>query len=234
MKFYRRLTQVHAISFDLDDTLYSNRPIMLQAEQAMQQFFVQHLPQTATLSRQFWLTHRKAAIQAQPQLKHDVTALRIASYTLAITELTNDKLFASALAHQAVDEFMLHRSNFTVPEASLNLLAKLAAKFPLIAITNGNVDTKKIGLAPYFTNIYHPALGFKSKPDSAMFKHACENLHIANDQLLHVGDCGHADIAGALLSGCQAAWLNKYKVGKTLSILPHIELHQLNELEELL
>ena len=35
MKFYRRLANIKAISFDLDDTLYSNRPVMVAIEKKM-------------------------------------------------------------------------------------------------------------------------------------------------------------------------------------------------------
>ena len=33
MEFFRRLHDIRAISFDLDDTLYDNRPVIERAEQ---------------------------------------------------------------------------------------------------------------------------------------------------------------------------------------------------------
>ena len=39
MRFYRRLHPFHAISFDLDDTLYSNHPIMLATDTKMIKYF---------------------------------------------------------------------------------------------------------------------------------------------------------------------------------------------------
>ena len=35
MEFFRRLSGIRAISFDLDDTLYDNRPVIEHAEQWM-------------------------------------------------------------------------------------------------------------------------------------------------------------------------------------------------------
>ena len=67
-----------------------------------------------------------------------------------------------------------------------------------------------------------------------MFSAACEQLNIQPKQLLHIGDCGHADILGALQAGCQTAWFPQYKIGKPLSVLPHLELLDLAELESLL
>ena len=39
MKVYRRLQSVKAISFDLDDTLYSNYPVMIAANKGMARYF---------------------------------------------------------------------------------------------------------------------------------------------------------------------------------------------------
>jgi putative hydrolase of the HAD superfamily len=67
-----------------------------------------------------------------------------------------------------------------------------------------------------------------------MFVLACQKLAIKPSELLHVGDCGRADIQGALLAGCQAAWLSCYDVGKPITELPHIDLNELSHLERLL
>jgi len=234
MRFYRRLQPITALSFDLDDTLYHNQPIMLQAEQVMQAFFTTHLPQCRPYKRQFWWHHRHLTLRAQPALQHDVTKLRYASYYSAIMALTEDHAFAVQLTERAVRLFLQHRSNFVVSNANQTLLGQLAKRYPLIAITNGNVDVERIGLSSYFQHIYHPALGYQSKPYADMFEHACQQLTISPIQLLHVGDCGRADVFGAINAGCQAAWLSTYQTGKAIQILPHVELSSLTELTELL
>jgi FMN hydrolase / 5-amino-6-(5-phospho-D-ribitylamino)uracil phosphatase len=234
MRFYRRLQQVSALSFDLDDTLYSNQPIMQQAEQVMQAFFTEQLPQCRPYQRRFWLQHRALILQSEPMLRHDVTKLRRASYQSAIFSLTADLSLSERLAEQALTLFLQHRSNFKVSTSTQALLAQLAKKYPLIAITNGNVDAERVGIASYFRQIYHPALGFQSKPVADMFHQACQQLGIAPVKLLHVGDCGHADVMGALDAGCQAAWLSSYPVGKAIRILPHVEFSSLTELKELI
>ena len=67
-----------------------------------------------------------------------------------------------------------------------------------------------------------------------MFTLACQKMAIKPSELLHVGDCGHSDIQGALRAGCQAAWLSCYDVGKPIAVLPHLELNKLSQLELLL
>lgn len=228
MKFYRRLSPIKAISFDLDDTLYANGPIMRQAEKKMQQYFLQHF--SKPLANSFWLPFRAQAIKAEPMVKHDVVALRLAYYFLGFCALGLPEAKASEQAKKAVAYFSVVRSEFLLPEKSHQLLAALQQYYPLVAITNGNVDTKAIGVNRYFTHVYHAVDGIKQKPEREMFGRACQQLNIEAHQLLHVGDCGRADIQGAINAGCQAAWINSKGPGKALSVLPHVELATVSDL----
>jgi len=234
MKFYRRLTPIKALSFDLDDTLYSNHPIMRETEQQMLSYFSEHFPQTTdqgdNAGKAFWRKHRAQALLEQPELIHDVTQLRLHNYQLAIKSLGYSAAESKLKTQAAFTHFTFHRSNFSLPDNSRQLLKKLAQHFPLVAITNGNVDFDKLGLRTFFQRIYTPGHGTKRKPHSDMFTQACQHLAIENQQLLHIGDCGSADVLGALQAGCQTAWFNKYDVGKPLSVLPHIELSRLEHL----
>lgn len=234
MKFYRRLQPIAAISFDLDDTLYANRPIMVNAEQKMLAYFSKLFPQTALhgeqACQQYWRKFRAQALTSDPLLVHDVTALRLESYYLAIEALGVEKQLARQQAQEALAYFIKQRSDFVLPEKSKHLLTCLERYFPLVAITNGNVDFNKLGLNDYFQAIYHPGNGVKRKPSEDMFMQACQQLQITPQQLLHVGDCGHADIYGALQAGCQTAWLNRYSVGKSIKVLPHFEIMAIEQL----
>ncbi|MBL4899479.1 MAG: HAD-IA family hydrolase [Colwellia sp.] len=246
MKFYRRLTQIKAISFDLDDTLYSNKPVMQAIEKKMIAYFFQLLilknnkrNQHKPLNVHFWSHFRRQAILKQPNLAHDVVKVRLISYQLGFMSLGLTEHNAQQQAQAALDYFIQLRSDFTVPEQSKNLLANLSKKVALIAISNGNVDTKALGISQYFQHIYHAGWQsdgslLKQKPASDMFALACRQLAIKPSQLLHVGDCGNADIQGALLAGCQVAWLPCYDVGKPITVLPHIELNELSLLGQLL
>lgn len=246
MKFYRRVTEIKAISFDLDDTLYSNKPVMQAIEKKMIAYFSglpilnKLIPERFKfLNGQFWSHFRHHAILKQPDLAHDVVQVRLVTYQLGLASLGLIEGAAQQHAQAALDYFIALRSDFTVPEQSKKLLANLSKKYPLVAISNGNVDTKTLELSQYFKYIYHAGWqtdGYllKQKPVSDMFMLACQQLAIKPSQLLHVGDCGRADIQGALLAGCQAAWLSCYDVGKPITVLPHIELNQLSQLELLL
>ena len=254
MQFYRRLTPVKAISFDLDDTLYNNRPVMQAIEKKMVLYFTEKfsrlLPELLLepkqiFNRRFWAPYRQQAIKTNPEISHDVVKLRFESYRLGLLAFKVEAEAAKQQAQAALDYFISLRSDFTVPQASHDLLKSLSAAFPLVAISNGNVNTKALGIDHYFQYIYHAGFQvdeslnsgeylLKQKPAIDMFSAVCQQLAINAEQLLHVGDCGYADIHGALNAGCQTAWLPHYGVGKKLQQLPHIELSQVSELKQLL
>ena len=245
MKFYRRLTEIKAISFDLDDTLYSNKPVMLAIEKKMIAYFARLSilkspisAQPTVLDHRFWYYFRRQAILKQPDLAHDVVQVRLVTYRLGFISLGLSENIAEQQAQAALTYFITLRSDFTVPEQSKKLLTSLSEKVPLVAISNGNVDTKVLDISKYFQHIYHAGWQvdgtlLKQKPASDMFSLVCQQLAIKPSQLLHVGDCGRADIKGALRAGCQAALLSCYDVGKPISVLPHIEIDSVNQLKQL-
>lgn len=246
MQFYRRLTTVKAISFDLDDTLYNNRPVMQSIEKKMVAYFTEKfallLPELKEVfNRRFWAPYRQQAIKINRELSHDVVRVRYETYRLGLLAHNIPAEEAALQAQAGLDYFISLRSDFTVPKASHELLARLSKQFPLVAISNGNVDTKALGIAHYFQHIYHAGFQtdgattesehlLKQKPAADMFTLVCQQLNISSDELLHVGDCGYADIYGALNAGCQTAWLPQYGVGKALNQLPHIELSNVSQL----
>ncbi len=245
MQVYRRLTAIKAISFDLDDTLYNNLPVMLAIEPKMQRYFADKfaalLPQlSATFDRHFWAPYRHQALQVDHNIGHDVAQLRFETYRLGFLAHNINAEQAVIEARAGLAHFVTLRSDFRVPAQSHHVLLTLQKKFPLVAISNGNVDTSVLGLEHYFDHIYHAGFQhsantksaqlFKQKPANDMFNLAAKALSINPKQLLHVGDCGLADVYGALSAGCQTAWLPKYGVGKSLRQMPHIELADIEEL----
>lgn len=235
MRYYRRLAPFKAISFDLDDTLYSNYPVMIAVDTKMQQYFQSLLPSSEqTYDYHFWLPFKQQALALDPLLKHDVGQLRFRSYYLGLKALGYSADKAQQMATIALDFFVTERSNFEVPNAVHLLLKALRKRWPLIAISNGNVDTQAINIAQYFDLIYHAGGTFKQKPEPDMFAHTCQTLAIKANELLHVGDCGANDVIGAIRYGCQAAWVSTYDVGEPLRVLPTFALSDVNELKRLL
>lgn len=217
---------------------------MMAIEKKMIAYFAKLLASTLSVTArpfdaQYWSYFRKQAVQQQPDLAHDVVKVRLVTYQLGFAKLGFSVDKSLTMAQAALAYFIDLRSDFKVPETSKQLLMQLSQHFPLVAISNGNVDTKSIDIHQYFQHVYHAGWQTKGvllrqKPAADMFTLACKQLTIKPEQLLHVGDCGRADILGALQAGCQAAWLSCYDVGKPVTVIPHIELTDITELQQLL
>ena len=102
-------------------------------------------------------------------------------------------------------------------------------------ITNGNLDLEQAGLAGYFTLVCKAGAGARMKPAPDMFVQVQEALGLAPGRILHVGDHPVTDVLGARLHGFRAAWLNESgQSWQSLSLLPDVELGQLQDLATLL
>ncbi|MBT1446556.1 HAD-IA family hydrolase [Shewanella sp. JM162201] len=238
MQIFRRLKPIHAISFDLDDTLYDNRPIILAAEAAQLAFLHQQFPESRHWGTAEWRHHKLELMAKEPLLAHDPTRLRLATLRSGLKRLGLESDDANRGAGAVMDEFLYHRSNFAVPEASIKVLRALSSRFTLIGLTNGNVDADRIGLGELFAFVIKAGDGLKMKPHGDLFTLGCERLKVLPENLLHVGDSHKADVAGALRAGCMAALLNPAQ-GQALaaplqSPLPHLCLPQLQSLLGLL
>ncbi|MFQ6372636.1 HAD-IA family hydrolase [Shewanella sp. YIC-542] len=238
MQSFMRLAPFQAISFDLDDTLYNNKPIMAAAEDALLAWLAEHYPLAANWSRDDWRQLKKQVLSAQPQLVHDTSATRLAVLQHGLGVLGYSARLAAEGAEAGLGYFASQRSHFRVADGVLALLAQLAERWPLIGITNGNVNEQAIGLGDVLAVVLHPGNGIRMKPYPDLFALAAQRLAIAPSQLLHVGDHPLTDVQGARLAGCQAVWLNP-GYGRTTPkhsgpLLPHLQISAITQLQQLL
>jgi HAD superfamily hydrolase (TIGR01509 family) len=234
---YQRLQTFSAISFDLDDTLYNNLPYVMHASEQLFWFINQTYPATTAWNVDQWQQLKHALFTRHPELAHDTSAARYAMLHQGLLHFNYSEIEASKGAQDGMTCFHHHRSNFTIDNNVMQLLERLSQRYRLIGITNGNVDTQRIGLDKVMQFVLHPGHGVKMKPAADMFTLACRQLDIRPSALLHVGDHPLSDIAGAKMAGCQSVWLNpcmQQRHKKAQPVLPHIEINQLDLLLELL
>ncbi|WP_434086856.1 HAD-IA family hydrolase [Shewanella psychrotolerans] len=229
-----RLRPFSAISFDLDDTLYDNRPIIMAAEQRLLHYLTEHHPPTQAWGLEDWQALKRQLIKQCPSLAHDTSASRLVTLEQGLMILGYTKAEAAKGAQLALAYFVRQRSDFVVADEVLGKLKRLAECYPLIGITNGNVDAHRIGLGELFEFVLHPGNGTRMKPYPDLFYQACHRLDISCDQLLHLGDSFKADVQGARRAGCQSVWLNP-AVGReplpaAMGQLPHITCSKLDDL----
>ena len=88
------------------------------------------------------------------------------------------------------------RSNFEVPQQTLQILQVLAKQIPLVTITNGKVYVECIGLADYFSLVLKAGQDGYAKPYCQMFDKAIGHLQFAPAKVLNVGDHLLNDVNG--------------------------------------
>lgn len=234
MHIYRRLNAIKALSFDLDDTLYDNHPVIRKVESEMAIWLHTQHPISTYLTMQQWTQIKMDLLLSSPELKHDVTLWRKTQIEQGLKQLGYSELKAKEASIEAIKHALWLRNQVNVPQESHQVLQALAKEYPLIAITNGNVDVSKIGLNHYFDLVLKAGQDGRAKPYPDMFLTAKRHLKLNPNQILHVGDHLVSDVSGAKKSGFLACWLNNGSSTITAhhnaSALPDIEIANINEL----
>ncbi len=231
MRLYKALQPIHALSFDLDDTLYPNAAVIAAAELAMQQQLQQLLGDVAYNQPQYWWLQRALLAERQPDVRHDVSRWRLLALEQGLQAQGFSSCASAEMAEVAMLAFLQARSNIQLPPQIRPLLTALAAKFPLVAITNGNADLNRMGIADLFQFALRAGPDGRMKPYPDLFETAAQRLQLAPGQILHIGDHHQTDVVGALNAGCQACWLNLApNTPSRLTTLPHVEIQRLSSL----
>lgn len=234
MRFYRCLQRPAALTFDLDDTLYDNHPVIVRSEQAALDFLRQRFAPLQDFQRVDWQRLRAELRVRDPDIYHDVTQWRWRTVHEALWRVGVSPTGCRRGADEALAHFAQWRSRIEVPDETHRVLRQLASHLPLVAITNGNADPARCGLGEYFHFVLRAGPDGRAKPYSDMYRVAAQRLSLAPGQLLHVGDDLTTDVAGAVRSGVQACWINDR--GRSLRqaadgrLLPHVEISRLDSL----
>ena len=156
--------------------------------------------------------------------------MRLEAIRLALYRAGDDP----ALAESAFDAFFAARQQVTLFEDALPALEYLAARYPLVSISNGNADLQRIGLARFFRASIHAREFGVGKPDPRIFHAAAGAVDTTPEQVLHIGDDVTLDALGAMNAGMQAGWLNRSDALWPHEQEPHVTLTHLGELRDLI
>ncbi|KGQ70726.1 HAD family hydrolase [Chelonobacter oris] len=232
MRFYRQLQPFKIISFDLDDTLYDNRTVIAEAEK---QFLaeLQRLANLPHLTAETWHRVKSAVAQSEPLLSEDVVQWRIHALAVLLRQYAVSAANIRAISTHVMRHFTHWRHQIDVPPHSFEVLNQLAQRYPLAAITNGNVEPEKIGFNQFSLCLRGGEHG-RAKPHVELFIQAAAHFQVRSAEILHIGDNLQTDVQGAVQAGCQAVWLNlnadKLRFQRESRNLPTLELTELNQL----
>jgi len=194
------------LTLDLDDTLWPCEPTIEQAEAVLYAWLERTAPRlTEIYDREAMRCHRQALMMSQPELAHDLTAVRRHSLRGLLSAYGYDV----ALADAAVALFLEHR-NRVVPYADvLPTLQALVAEYPLVSVTNGNADVARTPLRDLFRRSLTAADVGAQKPAPNLFLGALRWACVPPERALHLGDDPYRDVEAARRLGMTAVWINR-------------------------
>jgi len=197
---------IHAITLDLDDTIWPVAPAIDRAEAALDAWLLANAPRAA----ERWPLEARRELRDQvdaehPQFAHDFTRQRL----LTLERMLRDSDEDVGLVEGAFEAYFAARCEVEHYDDSVAALHRLAARVPLAALSNGNACLKRIGLMPLFRFQLGAREHGAAKPAASIFHAACAQLGCRPSQVLHVGDDIALDVVGAARAGLRTCWINR-------------------------
>ena len=225
------MQRILGITFDLDDTLYDNRPVLERAERVLHDWLAQHYPRLVERFDARELRGlRHAVAQANPHLSHDLTVIR----KMALGQAADESGYSHQLVEPAFQIFHQARNQVQMYADVLPALQGLRERYVLGALTNGNADIEQLGLAPLFEFAISAADVGAAKPEPQMFLEAARQVGTRPARLVHVGDDPLRDVAGATAAGLGTVWINRLADDWPGGRRPDAEVRSLSELADVL
>lgn len=197
---------IELITLDLDETLWPCLAPIQRAEAALHAWLGQQAPRLAqALSQEALRAHRRDLIARQPDIAHDVTAIRLTSLRMLLDEFGHDP----DLATEGMALFLEHRNQVEPFPDVVPVLRVLAANYRLVSVTNGNADPERTPLRGLFHLSLTAADVGAARPHPALFQAALDWAGLAPHQAVHIGDHPHYDVQAARDRGLHVLWLNR-------------------------
>lgn len=201
---------VRAICFDLDNTLWDVEPVLARAERILADWLRERYPRIpAHCPPEAVMAVREALLLERPDQAHDLTFLRRESLARMAERAGYARDTAECIARDAFATWHAARNELTPYAEVVPALTRLARRFRLATLSNGNADLAVIGLAHHFEVSLHAAELGCAKPAARAYESLARALTLPPAAILFVGDEPHADVAGPRAVGMQTVWVNR-------------------------
>ncbi|MGX5200350.1 HAD-IA family hydrolase [Aliikangiella sp. IMCC44632] len=199
---------IKLLSFDLDNALYDNTPVLQGAEKACRDYLQQQFAQENILFEYAKFEKIKLNMAKQANAAFDdLTALRLAALTEFCQVLSDPKKYAN----NALRQFLKKRQPQKFEQCILNMLAELAKQYQLVSVSNGNCQIEKTQLQQYFAKHYSPSSGFRAKPHPQMLSQVAKDFNLSPAQICHIGDSLLADRQCAQNAGTRFYYFSPFE-----------------------
>ncbi|MFT5578035.1 MAG: HAD superfamily hydrolase (TIGR01549 family) [Paraglaciecola psychrophila] len=226
---------IKVITFDLDDTLWQLKPVIIEAEQVVFNWLSEQAPKFgAHFSQQSFSEWKWQRYNRQPPQANQISQLRIDSMEQALAESGYPQSQAQQLASDAFAVFLQARHQVTLFDGVESLLKDLHGRYSLGVLTNGNADIQRLAIGSLFDFSFSAEQLNASKPAADHFLAAQQISGARAEQIIHIGDHIEHDVDGACLAGCHAIWFNPHKSPRPQRPHPFLEAFSLAEIPALI
>ena len=225
------ITDLKAVLFDLDDTLFDRR----KAQKELIQIILEKLP---TL---FHERDEETVISAFLESDEMATQEFTAGLSISLSRTFRFHYFLQKLEldtsySQAIEDLYLQvypSVNTPVTDATA-VIEKLAGYFQVGIISNGSPDVQypkleKLGISHLLGCVVLSEEAGIKKPDTGIFRKAIDSLNRRAEECMYVGDSYQNDIIGAKQAGMKTCWFNPGRLILSPSdIMPDFQISSLS------
>lgn len=200
------LRPIHAITLDLDNTLWAIDPVIQRAEETLWAWLGEHYPRIhERFSAEDLIAIRHSVMEEHWARHYDFRFLR----KKVLEQVATESGYDHALVEPAFGIFDEIRNDVELYPDVLGELETLNSRYTVVALTNGNSNLEKIGIRHLFHGVVTATAAGVAKPEKQIFDAAVAEAGVPAAEILHVGDHPHTDIDGARQAGLQTAWINR-------------------------
>ena len=204
--------KIKMITFDLDDTLWNNKPTITNAEIQTRKWIEDRVGTIDWGDLNDFLQLRETLIKKDKSIVWDISKLRIEIFKEKIKGLVSAD-DTTKLAEDAFSYFLKKRHEIELFPGVEGALKALSGNYMLGVLTNGNADIYKLSIGKYFEFSISSLEAKDSKPNKTHFELAKSHLpNLKYSEMLHIGDHQINDIFGAYALGVEVLWFNNTRV----------------------
>ena len=203
--------KIKAITFDLDDTFWDVKPVLINAEMKTRKFIEDKIGKLEWGSWEEFKQIREKLIIEDASYEFDVGKLRKKLLLMKIQERVSDEETANELSESAFQLFFQERNKVEFFPSVLDEIEKLSQIYKLGCLTNGNANIEIIGISKFFKFNISSKDVKANKPSKNHFQEAKNLFGVNKNEILHIGDHPINDMQGAIDYGFKALWFNPNK-----------------------